>query len=171
MMGILSTYPSTYTDTNETGCCPVPDVSAWDRRTIDLNQRFIRRHTRSLVHIPMNMGSVMTALQADAEAAGATMPPDHGMILSHDLSAWRAEQLYAVSAPVEGADNVVLEGTFATRVFEGPYGRAREWHEGIIEYARSLGREVSDVYFFYTTCPACAKHYGANYVIVLGRIV
>lgn len=170
-MGIPSTYPSTYTDINETGCCPVPNVSDWDRRTIDLDQRFIRRFTRSLLHIPMNMGAVMTALQAEAEAAGATMPVDHGMILSHDLSAWRAEQLYAVSSPVEGADNVVLQGTFATCVFEGPYGRAREWQQGLLDYAKSLGREVSDVYFFYTTCPTCAKHYGRNYVIVLGRLV
>lgn len=170
-MGIAITYPDTYTDVNETGCCPVPNVSDWDRRAIDLNQRFIRRYTRSLLHVPMNMGSVMTALLAEAEAAGAAMPADHGMILSHEISAWRAEQLYAVSAPVEGADNVVLEGAFASRVFEGPYGRSREWSEGLIEYARSLGHEVSDVYFFYTTCPTCAKHYGANYVIVLGRLV
>ena len=62
------------------------------------------------------------------------------------------------------------QGSFATCVFEGPYGRAREWQEGLVDYARSIGREVSDVYFFYTTCPTCAKHYGRNYVIVLGRL-
>lgn len=170
-MGIPSTYPSTYTDVDETGCCPVPNVQDWDRRTIELDQRFIRQCTRSLFHVPMDMGRVMTSLSEQATAAGATMPPDHGMILSHDLSAWKAEQLYAVTSEVEGADNVVLEGTFASCVFEGPYGHAREWRDGLVDYARSIGREVSDVYFFYTTCPACAKHYGKNYVIVLGRLV
>lgn len=170
-MGIPAAYPSTYTDINETGCCPVPDVRGWDCRTIELHQGFIRRHTRNLLHIPLNMGSVMTALQADAAAAGATMPADHGMILSHDLSPWRAEHLYAVSSPVEGADNVLLDGTFATRVFEGPYGHAGEWHRQLVDYARSIGRQASDVYFFYTTCPACAKRYGRNYVIALGRLV
>lgn len=169
-MGIPSTYPSTYTDVNETGCCPVPAVHGWDRRTIELHQGFIRMHTRSLFHVPMNMGSVMTALQEQATAAGAAMPADHGMILSHDLSAWRAEQLYAVSSPVEGADNVMIDGTFATCVFDGPYGRAGEWHDQLVAYARSIGHEVSEVYVFYTTCPSCAKHYGRNYVIVLGRL-
>ena len=169
-MGIPSTFPRTYTDVNETGCCPVPDVEGWDRRTVELHQRFIRMHTRSMFHVPLNMGSVMTALQAQAAEAGAEMPADHGMILSHDLSAWRAEQLYAVSSPVEGADNVLLEGTFASCVSEGPYGEAPKWTGQLLDYARSLGREVSDVYFFYTTCPTCAKHYGKNYVIVLGRL-
>jgi hypothetical protein len=82
-MGIPGTYPSTCTDVNETGCCPVPNVSEWDRRTIGLNA-----------------------------AAGATMPPVHGLILSRDISAWRAEP-----------------GS------------------------------------------SCAKHYGRNDVIVLGRLV
>ena len=129
-MAASSTYPVTYTDVNETGCCPVPNVRDWDRCTIELDQRFIRQCTRSLLHVPMNMGRVMTALSEQAAAAGATMPADHGMILSHDLSAWKAEQLYAVTSEVDGADNVVLEGTFATCVFEGPYGRAREWRDG-----------------------------------------
>lgn len=170
-MGASSTYPVTYTEVDETGCCPVPNVRDWDRRIIELDQRFIRQCTRSLLHVPMNMGRVMTALSEQAAAAGATMPHDHGMILSHDLSAWKAEQLYAVTSEVEGADNVVLEGTFASCVFEGPYGQAREWRDGLVDYARSIGREVSDVYFFYTTCPTCAKHYGKNHVIVLGRLV
>ncbi len=43
--------------------------------------------------------------------------------------------------------------------------------EELVDYGRSIGREVSDVYFFYTTCPTCAKHYGKNYVMVLGRLV
>lgn len=163
--------PSTYTSVNETGCCAVPNMDDWDGRTIDLHQRFIRMHTRSLFHVPLTMGRVMKALDDAATRAGARMPDESAMLLSRDLSPWRAEQLYAVSAPVAGVDNVVLEGTFASRVFEGPYSQASAWRDSLVEYAESMGRDVAEVYFFYTTCPKCARHYGRNLVIVLGRLV
>jgi hypothetical protein len=162
--------PSTYTSVNETGCCAVPDVAGWDGRTIDLHQRFIRMHTRSLFHVPLTMGRVMKALDDAAARAGARMPSERAMVLSRDISPWRAEQLYAVSAPVDGADNVVLDGAFVLRVFEGPYSQASRWRTDLVDYARSLGSDVAEVYFFYTTCPKCARHYGHNYVVVLGRI-
>lgn len=163
--------PHTYTDVNETGCCAVPDVGAWDRRTVEFtDQRFIRRHTRSVLHVPLNMSAVMTGLQETASTAHAETSPERAMVLSRDLSPWRAEHLYAVAAPVEGADNVVLNGRFATRVFEGPFSQARSWHDGVGEYARSLGSDAEEVYFLYTTCPKCAKHYGKNYVIALARL-
>lgn len=163
--------PTTYTSVNETGCCPVPNVDDWDRRTIELHQRFIRMHTRSLFHVPLNMGRVMRSLDEAATRAGARMPVEQAMVLSRDLSPWRAEQLYAVSSEVDGVDNVVLDGTFASRVFEGPYSKAPTWQAGLVDYARSIGRDVAEVYFFYTTCPKCAKHYGKNYAIALGRLV
>jgi hypothetical protein len=163
--------PQTYTDVNETGCCAVPDVEAWDRQIVHFSDKpFIRKHTRSLFHVPLNMEHVMTEIQEQAELAGATMPPRDVMILSRDLSAFRAEHLYAVTGPVDGADNVALTGDFATRVFEGPYSEAPRWLDDVGAYAGELGRTPTDVYFFYTTCPRCAKHYGKNYVIALARL-
>ncbi len=165
------TVPSTYTSVNETGCCAVPNGSAWNGRTIELHRRFIRMHTRSLFHVPLNMGRVITSLDDAAARAGVRMPSEHAMLLSRDLSPWRAEQLYAVSSAVDGCDNVVLDGTFASRVFEGPYSQASTWRDSFVEYVTSMGRDVAEVYFFYTTCPKCAKHYGSNPVVVLGRLV
>jgi hypothetical protein len=163
--------PNTYTEVNETGCCPVPDVTEWDRRTHEFaHQHFIRMHTRSLLHIPLNMGKVMTELQQTADAAGAAMPPEKGMILSRDLSPWRAEHLYGVTRPVASADNVELNGTFISMVFEGSYGQVGTWHKELIEYIEGDGRTPLEVYLFYTTCPRCAKHYGRNYVIGLARV-
>ena len=163
--------PETYTAVNETGCCAIPEVGAWDRQVVHFHdKRFIRMHTRSLFFVPMNMTQVMTQIQQRAEAAGASMPEREAMILSRDLSPFRAEHLYAVTRPVPGADNVTLSGDFATRVFEGPYRQAKTWHDQILAYAIEIGRTPSDVYFFYTTCPTCAKHYGKNYVVALARL-
>lgn len=163
--------PETYTDVNETGCCAVPNVSAWQDKEITMtDQRFIRMHTRSFFYMPLNMSSVMTKIQKTAEDAGATIPPKEAMILSRELSPWKAEQLYAVSKPVEGADNVTLSGTFLTKVFDGPFKDAGKWYNSLMEFAKSKNKKAEKVYMFYTTCPKCAKHYGHNYVIAMAQV-
>jgi len=163
--------PNTYTEVNETGCCPVPNIKDWDRkRVVFENKNFVRMYTKSFMHIPINMAKVMTALSELVREAKAEMPATQGMILSRDISAWKAEQLYAVAEPIEGADNVVLNGIFLTRVFEGPYQKAKDWYEMTLNYVQQQGYKAKNVYFFYTTCPKCAEHYGKNYTIVLAEI-
>ena len=163
--------PLTYTNQNETGCCAVPNVKAWDDQTVEFNNRhFIRMYTRSFLHVPINMSKVMAALQTTAETAKAEMPPQEAMILSRDISPWKAEQLYSATKRVTGADNVVLSGTFMTKVFEGPYKNARQWYEQLTSYVTQSGHKIKQTYFFYTTCPKCAKHYGKNYVIGLAKV-
>lgn len=160
--------PKTYTNVNETGCCAVPNVSEWDKKEFTItDKQFIRMHTKSFLFMPLNMSKVMAAIQKTADDTGASMPPQDVMILSRDLSPWKAEQLYAVSKPVKGADNVKLSGSFLARVFEGPYKDAKRWHTSMQDYAKDKGKTVDKTYFFYTTCPKCAKHYGKNYVIGL----
>lgn len=163
--------PNTYTSQNETGCCPVPNVADWDDQQVTFeNKQFIRLYTKSFLHVPLNMGSVMKHLQQMASDAGAEMPMEDGMILSRDLSSWKAEQLYSVTKPVDGADNIVLNGTFMTKVFEGPYKDAGKWYEAMKASVADKNKTMKNGYFFYTTCPKCAKHYGKNYVIGLAEV-
>jgi hypothetical protein len=163
--------PHTYTDKNETGCCAIPDVEQWDKKELVFeNKHFIRLYTRSFLYVPLNMSKIMTALNETAEQASATMPPQDAMILSRDLSPWKAEQLYAVTRPVDEADNVTLNGTFLSIVNEGPYKDAKKWYTMMVDFARNQGKTLEATYFFYTTCPKCAKHYGKNYVITLGQV-
>ena len=163
--------PLTYTDVNETGCCAVPNTADWDEKDITFKDaQFIRMYTRSFLHIPLNMSQIMTKIQKVAEEARAGMPPKEVMILSHDVSPWKSEQLYRVSKAVAGADNVTLSGRFLTKVFEGPYQNAKKWYDALQEFAKSKNEQVSDVYFFYTTCPKCAKHYGKNYTIGFAKV-
>ncbi len=163
--------PHTYTEVNETGCCAVPNIEAWDKKVIQLeHQRFIKMFTRSFLYMPLNMDSVMTSLEKKASSAGASMPDRDVLILSRDLSLWKAEQLYSVSKPVDGVENVVLSGDLASLVFEGAYNNAGKWVQALKEYVKTLKREAAEIYFFYTTCPKCAKHYGKNYVIALAKL-
>lgn len=168
---MITKMPKTYTTVNETGCCALPNVDAWQRAVIDFeNRRFIRLHTRSMMFVPLNMEDIMTELQQTAEKTGAMMPPEEAMTLSRDLTPWRAEQLYAVSKEVPGADNVVLDGKFASMVFEGDYSKAKGWFDDMMKYSEELGKKSDEIYFFYTTCPKCAEHYGKNYVVGLAKL-
>ena len=131
---------------------------------------FIRKSGRSFGYIPLNMGSVLGSLHSTAKDAGASLPMEKALLLSRDLSPWKSDQLYGVSKSVDGADNVVLDGTYLTRVYEGPYKDAKKWNKEIRGQALKRGVNDPEVYFFYTTCPKCQKHYGKNYVIGFARV-
>lgn len=38
------------------------------------------------------------------------------------------------------------------------------------DYVASKDKSLQKLYFFYTTCPKCAKHYGKNYVVLLAQV-
>ncbi|WP_455707283.1 hydrolase [Mesorhizobium sp. ORM8.1] len=38
------------------------------------------------------------------------------------------------------------------------------------QIVRNRKSEPGDVYFFYTTCPKCAKAYGKNYVVGIATV-
>jgi hypothetical protein len=58
-----------------------------------------------------------------------------------------------------------LSGDFVTKVFEGPYREVINWYGEMEDLVREHGGTPGDIYFFYTTCPRCAKAYGENYVV------
>jgi hypothetical protein len=37
-------------------------------------------------------------------------------------------------------------------------------------YVSEQGKTPKKMYFYYTTCPKCAKKYGKNYVVLLAQI-
>ncbi len=65
---------------------------------------------------------------------------------------------------------VEMTGEFLTKVFEGPYKDAPKWAEEMEAYVSGKGRRVKRTYFFYTSCPKCAKVYGRNYVVAVCEV-
>ena len=154
---------------NETGCCPRFNPEGWDNQTLHFeNKPFVRASTISLFHVPLNMGSVFSRTWKAIEQAHA----DTGefLVLSQDESAWHAEHLFAVSQEVPGTNMVRLSGDFITKVFEGAYSDARQWMTTMERDLAERGKRLETMYFFYTTCPACAKHYGKNYVVGVAKV-
>jgi len=155
---------------NTTGCCPKFNPEGWDDQVLHFKDKpFLRATTRSVMHIPVNMGSVFTRVQSKMHDTGAE-DMENLLVLSRDLSAWQAEHLFACDTPVEGEEMTSLSGDFITRVFEGPYRQAKDWYEEMQDLVRACGSTPREVYFFYTTCPKCAKAYGQNYIVGVARI-
>jgi len=63
-----------------------------------------------------------------------------------------------------------LNETFLSKVFGGQYKDMKKWISGMAGFVKSRGKETKKLYFFYTTCPKCAKFYGKNYVVILAQI-
>lgn len=115
------------------------------------------------------MGRVFSRVQKHMEDAGAIDESDT-IVLSRDTSAFAGEHLFAVSKAVPEEEMTTLSGDFVTKVFEGPYQEARHWHEDMAELVRARGVEPKSIWFFYTTCPKCAKAYGKNYVVGVAEV-
>lgn len=153
----------------EAVCCPKFDPAPWEDKVVEWSGKpFIKDRVLTSFYMPLNMGQVMKRLDEQAEAAGAHTPDK--MCLSEHVSKWKMEVLLAVNKPVSGADNTELSGKFFSRVYEGPYGKVGKWTEDFRAVAKSRGLQVSKLYQWYTTCPKCAKKYGKNYVVVLGKV-
>lgn len=164
----LNRIPAYDASDNTTGCCPRFHPEGWDAQELHFDDKlFVRAETVSAFHVPLNVGSVFTKTWDSIRRAKATN--GEFLVLSHEESAWHAEHLFAVTKEVPGAEMVRLSGDFVTKVFEGPYSEARHWCQEMEALVKSQGKELDTLYFFYTTCPRCAKAYGKNYVVGVAK--
>jgi len=155
---------------NPTNCCPRFNPEGWDEQDLHFkNKLFVKAKTRSIFHIPINMSSVFPNTLSSIEKADA-MSEDNFIVLSYDPSAWTAEHYFSVSKDVPGQKMVHVTGDYLTKVFEGPYKNAPKWEKEIETFVNRKGKQVKKTYFFYTTCPKCAKFYGKNYVVAVSEI-
>lgn len=154
---------------NPAECCQKFDPLPWDGKEIRWqDKRFVKDRVRSFLHIPLNFGAVMTRNISRIEAAGAR--PETLVILSDENSLWGADVYISVARDVPGANMAGISGTFLCKVFEGPYQNMRKWIEEMKTFVQGKGHSLQKLYFFYTTCPKCAKKYGKNYVVILAQV-
>ena len=92
------------------------------------------------------------------------------IVLSDENSLWGADVYIEVTRDVPDAQMATISGTFLSKVFEGPYGNMRTWIEEMKAFVHEKGKTLGKLYFYYTTCPKCAKKYGKNYVVLLAQV-
>lgn len=166
----INELPKMNLDLSETKCCPKFQPETWDEQTFTFeDKRFIKMKTCNFMYVPLNMGRVLGKSWRQVEAQGADTK-DHYLLLSHDCSPWKAEHYMEVTKEVEGLENVTMSGVFLTKVFEGPFKEAPKWAKAAEAYAKEKGKEMKKLYFFYTTCPKCIKHWKQNYVVAFIQV-
>ena len=166
-----NTVPEMDNDGNTTACRPRFSPVGWDGRHLHFEDKlFVHAKNRSLLHFPLNMGKMFARVQAHIKDAGAQDPEGY-FVLSRDLSPAEGEHFLAVTGDVPGEDMATLSGDFITRVFEGPYRKAKDWVHEMETAAAAVAKTASAVYMFYTTCPRCARAYGRNYVIGVAEVI
>lgn len=152
-------------------CCPRFDPSPWqEKEHVWKDKLFIQDNVTQLFHIPLNMGKVVTRMWKKIEGAGASPPKEEFLMLAYDPSPWKSELYMSVTKEVPGAKNVKLSGTFLTKVYDGPYNAVPKWIRDMDAYVASKGKKVIKYYFYYTTCPKCAKKWGHNYCVAFARV-
>ncbi|EEW24472.1 hydrolase [Rhodobacter ferrooxidans] len=167
---LINALPPSDLSVNTTGCCARFNPMGWDGQRLHFRHKpFVRATSRSVLHVPLNMGAVFARVQARMAAAGIA-DPDNTIVLSRDLSPWESEHLFAADRRVPDEEMTTLSGDFLTRVFEGPYDKLRDWHAEMQDLAQGGDGDPARVYFYFTTCPKCAKAYGRNFVVGVAEV-
>ena len=156
-------------DNSETGCCPRFDPKPWeDKEIVWKDKLFVKDSVKSIFHIPLNFGWVVTKNMEKIQKADALV--EVPLMLSDEKSLFGSDIYINVSQDVPGAKMVKMSGKYLSKVFEGPFQNTGKWSKEMNEYVKSKGNDPKKLYFFYTTCPSCAKFYGKNYVVLLAEI-
>jgi len=138
---------------NPTHCCPRFNPHGWDEQELHFDDKlFVKAKTRSIFHIPINMGSVFPKILGAIEEAQAGAK-DEFIVLSCDPSAWTGEHYFSVSKEVPGQQMVRLSGNYLTRVFEGPYKNVPLWEKEMKAFVKNKGKQVKKTCFFTRPVP------------------
>jgi hypothetical protein len=155
--------------TSQTECCPQFNPEPWDDKTFAWdNKHFIKDKVFTLFYMPINFSTVIKRMMQKVTSAGAQM--SDWLCLSDHTSKWNMDLYLAVDKEIPGAENIILNGKFLSKVYEGPYKDAGKWCKEFESYAAGKGLKVKKMYTWYTTCPKCAKKYGKNYVVIIGEL-
>jgi hypothetical protein len=153
----------------ETGCCLRFDPKPWKDKTLKWKDKlFVKVRIKSFFHIPLNIAGVMEKTTELIDKADALSPSFVGLFDENSL--WGADVYLSVTKKVPGAEMAKISGTFMTKVFEGPYMNAGKWAKEMEDYVKAKGKKIKKMYFYYTTCPRCAKYYGKTYTVILAQI-
>lgn len=156
--------------TNE--CCPSfePEIYKWDDKIIEWeNKLFIKDKVRTFFYIPINFSKVMLKISNKLKEAKIESP--EYLCLSEHTSKWNMDIFVATDKELPNTQNVHLSGKFYCKVYEGQFKDMNNWMKNFNSIAKQKGYNISRSFYYYTTCPECAKKYGKNYVVIIGKIV
>ncbi len=154
---------------NKEICCPKFETAPWNETAHEwTNKKFIKDKVFSIFYMPINFGTVMKRLDKKVKNAKGAIPD--WLCLSDHTSKWNIDVYLAVDKEIPDAENVTISGEYFSKVYEGPYKDTPKWCKDFEALAKSKKLSIEKQYMWYTTCPKCAKKYGKNYVVIMGKI-
>ena len=156
-----------------TQCCPRFDPEPWQEKELVWKDKpFIRETVPQFMHIPLpgTFGKAVQRMWKRMEDAKAKPDTNDFIMLATESSSWRGEIYITTIKEVPNAENVKFTGTYLTKVFDGPYNDVPKWIKKMAPYLAGKGKSAKKYYFYYTTCPKCAKKYGHNYVVTFAEV-
>lgn len=160
------------TKINEDICCPKFNPAGWEKTQVWKKKRFIKDSIPQFMHIPWPpmIGKTTERMCDKAKSVQAEVQTKDFLLLMYDPSPWKSEFYLSVTKEVPGTENVQLSGTFMSKVYEGPYNDVPKWIADMDIYLAEKKKKALKYYFYYTTCPVCAKKWGKNYVVVFAQV-
>lgn len=161
---------STETDTQ---CCPKFDPEPWQEKELLWHEKpFIKETVPQFMHIPLpgTFGKAVGRMWKKIEDAQAQPDIKDFIMLTTESSPWKGEIYITTAKEVSGAENVKFSGSYFTKVFDGPYNDVPKWIKAMTPYLSQQGKSAKRYYFYYTTCPKCAKKYRHNYVVAFAEV-
>ncbi|MFC1971028.1 hydrolase [Chloroflexota bacterium] len=157
----------------DTQCCPKFDPEPWDEKEIRWKDKLFVKDTMMQfmrMPLPRTFSKKVGRMWKKIEDAGANPDIKDFIMLATESSPWKGEVYINVTKEVPAAENVRLSGTYITKVFDGPYNAIPKWAKEMAQYVTQKGKTIKQYYFYYTTCPKCAKIYGHNYVVAFAEV-
>jgi len=154
-------------------CCPKFDPEPWHEKELKWKDKpFIRETIPQFMHIPLPgvFGKAVGRMWEKIEDAQAKPEMRDFIMLATESSPWKGEIYINTTKEVPNAENVKLSGTYLTKVFDGPYNDVPKWIKEMTPYIAEKGKSIKRWFFYYTTCPKCAKKYGHNYVVAFAEV-
>jgi hypothetical protein len=149
-------------------CCPEFEPTRWDGKLIEWkNKKFIKDRVFTIFYMPISFGEVMKKLDEMVREYGSTILDF--LCLSDHTSMWNMDIYLAVDKEIPELENITISGKFFSKVYEGPYRYTGKWCKDFDAVARNRNMSIKKRYMWYTTCPKCAKKYGKNYVVIMGK--
>lgn len=150
-------------------CCPKFDPTLWDDQFFNWqDKKFVKAEVQTFLHLPLNFGRVMNKLDEKVGEVNAQTPDF--LCLSDHTSKWRMDLLLAVDRDIPDAEMTTISGSFYSKVYEGDFRNTKNWCRDFEQTLSQKGLNLNKEYIWYTTCPRCAKKYGKNYVVLVGKV-
>ncbi|KAL7432904.1 hypothetical protein ACHAXH_001918 [Discostella pseudostelligera] len=171
-------------DHTEDVCCPKFDLNSYNNdgsgnpyKLLTWNDKpFVKDGTWCILYVPLAFGRAVVRVMKQISDAGAEPPKSDVMILSDCTSPWYTNIYVSTTKDdVPGVEVQKISGTFLAKAYEGDYSNMGKWATETKELVKTSKMSAEDVekmqiYFYYPTCPKCAKKYGNNYVVVLAKL-